>query len=101
MTDKNCEDCETTRTVKSQMKKIERISNCVDELKRGIYGDMQKTGIKGRVDRVELVIEGLQKGIQDANDTAKKALNILIMIAVTLVGGSGVAFISFLLNLKK
>ncbi len=96
-----CQDCNLQGVVREHQKKLEKIVNSIESINIGIHGTFEKKGIKGRVDMIELVISNMQKGIDQANKTASRSLNILIAIAITLISGVGLAVITFLFNLKK
>jgi len=101
MTTEQCKDCEFSKMAIEHQKRIEKINRNIEEIKVGLHGNFKETGIKGRVDKMELVIEGLQKGIKDANETAKKSLNILIAIAVTIVGAACAGLVTLIFNMSK
>lgn len=101
MTPTKCEDCEFSNIVKEHQNKIDKISKNIEEIKIGLHGNFSKTGIKGRVDKIDLIIEGLQKGIEEANHTAKKSLNMLIGIAITIVGVACTGLFAWIFNAVK
>lgn len=96
-----CEECEFSNIVKEHQRKIEKINNNLEEIKIGLHGNFKETGIKGRVDKMELIIESLRKGIENANQTAKTSLNILIAIAVTIVGAACAGLVTLIFNFSK
>lgn len=101
MTTTKCEDCDFAHTVKEHQRKIDKINKNLEDIKIGLHGNFKETGIKGRVDKIELVIEGLKEGIENANQTARKSLNILIAIAVTIVGAACAGLVTLIFNFSK
>jgi hypothetical protein len=101
MTQVKCEDCDFAHIVKEHQNKIEKINHNIEEIKIGLHGSFKEVGIKGRVDKMELVIESLKEGIENANQTAKKSLNILIAIAVTIVGAACAGLVTLIFNFSK